>query len=554
MLKRLHHHVRRVFHARYALTYAKARPIFILDSALVLIAVSLAGISLFFSFVRLPSLEPLTLALSIDEPRIISGQTTTFLVTYHNTIHQSLDNASLQVYFPREFFPVSLPPFATNTFNRQIIDLGILPPAAQATIPFTGVMWNSPGSQPKFFVTIRYTHAGKNYEQAAVYLAHSAQSVLQTRLVIPTTTASLGQLIPFTYTLYNTSEIPLTTRIHYAGTPLLNDFSLQSLPFQLEAHEQRIVTGSIQLADHTDLQTFTLTAAVKLPTGFIPQSRETATLTAAEPSFVSRLVFPTWPREVHLNQPLSLVVEWKNNSKILLQKAYLYLESKPELGHAMPKLVLGDLAPGAMGSSTFAITFSKEFFTATSSIILTPVVQALSNTLPISLLGESVSLPFAPDLTVEAEVRYYTPEGDQLGRGPLPPRVGEITKYWLILTAQPNAGTLTNPLLSLRLAPHVSFTGKYHTDGSETMLFTTSNTIATWQGTRALTTTTRWYVEVALTPQASENSTIPYLLAAGELSGKGEASHKSYLFPLPPRTNVLNPNDRGAAVGARIIP
>ena len=27
-------------------------------------------------------------------------------------------------------------------------------------------------------------------------------------------------------------------------------------------------------------------------------------------------------------------------------------------------------------------------------------------------------------------IRYFSPEGDQLGRGPLPPRVGKVTKYW----------------------------------------------------------------------------------------------------------------------------
>lgn len=41
--------------------------------------------------------------------------------------------------------------------------------------------------------------------------------------------------------------------------------------------------------------------------------------------------------------------------------------------------------------------------------------------------------------TLVAELRYYTEEGEQLGRGPLPSRVAEKTEYWVVVRAAPGA-------------------------------------------------------------------------------------------------------------------
>lgn len=71
-------------------------------------------------------------------------------------------------------------------------------------------------------------------------------------------------------------------------------------------------------------------------------------------------------------------------------------------------------------------------------------------------------------LTVLAYARYYTPEGEQLGRGPLPPLVGESTKYWVFFRLD-NTTTLVKDVSVTGILPtYVRYTGRYTTnDGNE---------------------------------------------------------------------------------------
>lgn len=64
------------------------------------------------------------------------------------------------------------------------------------------------------------------------------------------------------------------------------------------------------------------------------------------------------------------------------------------------------------------------------------------------------------ELKVDAIVRYKTEEGDQVGFGPLPPKVGQPTKYWIFFSAKTNYGTIKNFQLTAKLPNNVRATGK----------------------------------------------------------------------------------------------
>jgi len=69
-----------------------------------------------------------------------------------------------------------------------------------------------------------------------------------------------------------------------------------------------------------------------------------------------------------------------------------------------------------------------------------------------------------PDLTVAtrpmifAQVYYNSPQGDQLGSGPLPPQVGLPTNFWIFLNAEADS-SFRDLVLSARLPKNVSWTG-----------------------------------------------------------------------------------------------
>ncbi|MGI6374216.1 MAG: hypothetical protein ACOX0C_02675 [Patescibacteria group bacterium] len=82
---------------------------------------------------------------------------------------------------------------------------------------------------------------------------------------------------------------------------------------------------------------------------------------------------------------------------------------------------------------------------------------ALNQTLQKELKLDNIQL--ASQLTGSAEAYYHSPQGDQLGTGPLPPLVAIPTNYWIFFKVQGN-GDFKDLVFSGKLAPGVELTGK----------------------------------------------------------------------------------------------
>lgn len=77
------------------------------------------------------------------------------------------------------------------------------------------------------------------------------------------------------------------------------------------------------------------------------------------------------------------------------------------------------------------------------------------------IVGErSVGL-LSTELAFKAAARFFAETGDQLGVGPLPPRVGETTSYWIIWSVGPTEADLKNLTLQTTLGAGAKATGKF---------------------------------------------------------------------------------------------
>jgi len=75
-----------------------------------------------------------------------------------------------------------------------------------------------------------------------------------------------------------------------------------------------------------------------------------------------------------------------------------------------------------------------------------------------STVAESrVTTPFQ----VDAAIRYYASTGDQIGIGPLPPRVGEETRYWVQTSISPTTKDISDLAVRIRLPKGVRHTGRH---------------------------------------------------------------------------------------------
>lgn len=119
----------------------------------------------------------------------------------------------------------------------------------------------------------------------------------------------------------------------------------------------------------------------------------------------------------------------------------------------------------------------------------------------------STAFPFS------AAARYYATTGDQLGVGPLPPKVGDITSYWVVWTVGPTDADLKDVTFSTTLGGGVSATGKFASQTPGT--FSADGSTVTWTiPSLPVTgdTPATFAFEIRYRPPASDRGEIPVLV------------------------------------------
>lgn len=127
------------------------------------------------------------------------------------------------------------------------------------------------------------------------------------------------------------------------------------------------------------------------------------------------------------------------------------------------KKSLDELLPGKKGSAEFSFDIKPVLDLSSFKpdhdfrITLRPFA---TYTFGDSERGELFDIPLKMDvashLLVSGGARYTTPEGEQVGRGPLPPRVGRETRYVIALFAKAGIHPVSNTTITARLGKGVS--------------------------------------------------------------------------------------------------
>lgn len=139
------------------------------------------------------------------------------------------------------------------------------------------------------------------------------------------------------------------------------------------------------------------------------------------------------------------------------------------------------------------------------------------NGTPVAFVGKMKEIKVASALSVEAFGRYYSPDGDQLGRGPLPPVSGETTKLWIIWHIQNTTNEVRNVRVEGTLPPNVEWTERASVTSGGAMSYDKETRRVTWiiesvppfpdeEEPRGAS------FEVAITPTAAMAGTMPTLL------------------------------------------
>ena len=573
------------YQRRYHLKFSHARKLFIFDM-LLLISIFVIGGSAAFWYTYDPTvtkdvaLEVSAAALG-DTNRVKSGELITVKISFQNNSNVVLEDPIIKVNIPAGFLIRSTPPnFTTST---QSISVESMKPRQGGELIFTGQFFGEPGKNFPAVVELIYRQEKTNrFEVKTVgILATPADSVLVVNANFPATIFSSGNW-----------EVPVT--IQNTGSELISGISIP-FPTVNGLNFSWLETGItkkpllISLLKPNEITTGTLRFSSKLPkdiseisVSLIPQIQINNQYfnQAAFNSKISVLhpglkISSEWKQSivqpgesvplhikventgsVELNNltlaiplPANLVNvrETATTNKATLKGSTLYISAKefPALNsiprqetRELPLTIIISNRPS--GSTELSLPIS-----ASSNIVNNPEkFETKSITSPIKL-GTFISL--------NAESHYYSTEGDQIGRGPLPPKVGKETKYWALLILNNGTAEASNVSVSATLAPGVTWTSKSSVTRGREPVYNPSTRTITWNVSSVPASETVGIdFELSITPTESQRGSIPVLLTNIRASAVDSITNKNLTASVGSLNASLVTDTIGKAKGVRV--
>lgn len=178
---------------------------------------------------------------------------------------------------------------------------------------------------------------------------------------------------------------------------------------------------------------------------------------------------------------------------------------------------------GETRGEAFLLTPPKEVSESTNgaAYVLTPelvLAEDDKGTPTARIVGPPLTLEIAGELRVTASARYFTPEGDQVGRGPLPPRVGQTTKYWVTWDAQNILRKVDRVAVRAILPNGVEWAGRAMVTDGDGPTFDAASRTVTWTIGKLERSMSASF-ELAVTPTVGQMGSFAVLL--GETKAQG---------------------------------
>ncbi len=562
------------YHLKYHGVYRHARKLFIFDIALLVSSLLMLGSALFF-FLWQPDLtEFIDLNLSLGSDRIRSGEDVTFRVDYTNRSKYKLLEPKLALHLPKGF-TTDRTKTPESYFNKDsIIYLKDIEPGARGSAEVYGTLWIEPGVEDKLSAILSYRSEKNNAEEqklVPLYLKLS-ESLLSATLDVPSSAYPNSELST-KLVVKNTSEdkaVPLVLKYDW---PLPIQFLDNDKSFTLKPGEMKTLAGLVQSPNATGEMELKLKILVATPQGEVVQNNILKKIVVSRPNLYSKVEVNEQIKFANPGGIIPVKVTWKNNSQAALRSLQLVLKSEPAIVDAArtarennlrikngnlvvdgnTRTALNSAEPNKEDSFNLNIYLKPSFGLYGSDVKSWSLQPSLEISNPetkqsFSAPGTSFSLPLATEVGLTATARYYTSEGDQLGRGPLPPVVGETTKYWIFVQFTNSSNPLENVEFRAELAPGVKYSGNQSVTIGKPL--NVSGGSLSWSHPDIpAQTQTGLYFGVEVTPSEENLGQNLNLVRSITLTGTDAITGKNIKINKGVVTNVLPSNDSGASQG-----
>jgi len=536
---------------KYHLKYGHAKKLFVFDLLLLVSTIVIGTMSVVWYFYDPTITSQVYLSVDVSPDRLQSGEVARVSISYRNDSDQILMDPQLSIRLPAGFILLDETTSSTSASNQHLLPIPVseLHPGYENSVSLEVQAILVPEDETIISADLSYTPQASNKpEFKSVHYGITARgSVITTSIETP------EQLL-------DTQSVELKMKVENTGEHTVRDISIPlPLPEFTELQKadalKGYVTGTTWIIQELTARESTeiiLTVSLKAPRNLDEIVFDALPLIAVRDTLISQTKFSQKSRLIHPSVHIGaswnktgvrpgnsaeLSVNVSNNGDVDLQDVVL---SFPILDAIVNRSALATQNNGKVQQNTFVV--SAEHVAELKSLrrgqsaairVTVPIVTVPSGatnlqlSFPVSAGARVEAIPSArikddaqtsplrigTQLIGSAQVRYYTNEGDQLGRGPLPPIVGSQTKYWAFVTIQNTTSRADDVIFSAQLPVGIEWTGKTSVSQGEDISFNSGTRTVRWT-TRSLEShaTAGLYMELAFTPTASLIGTVPTML------------------------------------------
>jgi len=545
------HYLEKQYSDHYHLRFVHARKLFFFDLGLVALTIVLITITLYWLTYDPTITRSLELQIAPTiETRVTSGENISFKITYHNRSAEKMLAPELSLLLPSGFYlkNISAPNFSTTTHSISLPDL---PAGGNGQIEFSGQFLSTIGHHSPIIAVLSYhrTASGRLEQKNTQYLIHVSDSIVRLResenfpkqlaTGIPTNFSvnieiskkfAADDITPMIQTFLKNNKDFYLTKLELESdgkTISCSDSFICTIPNDAKNVKMKgqIIADKNILAESIQLE---FNSRFVIGENYLNQNTLIKNIQLIKPNFSLTTEIVNPPKFISGGEIITLKGRIKNSGSATARRLRLSIPLPKEMIDAQKLLSLNHVE---FKNNTLAITeqFDAKFvalapneaipFTITLplhtnlpnnlekfsvKLIFTAMIDGLENQ-NFEISTESAAVALAPKTTLIAEARYFTADGDQIGRGPIPPTVGKETKYWVLVRYTTSYSELREVYFSATLPDGVSFTERSSVSLGEDITYDPTTRKLSWRTSRLPAySTVGLNFELAYTPKADQ--------------------------------------------------
>lgn len=582
--------IEKYYQHKYHTNFSHARKLFILDSFLVLIMLVCTVMGLIWYNYYDPSVvadiqltvNTKTHSQAQKNQRIKSGEHITYIITYTNNSDSKLKQAKLRMSLPKYFQITSSSP---NMKDNNTYLLNTIKKGGSGQVKLEGFYYGKPDSRDQLsaHLTYRQKHRDQREEKITKLL-----TILQGSYLDLTVSSSqkIVQNKPTNIRLTLKNEghhdfdqvfLPLDTDSYSLSLAENKDNKYWRID-KLPANSRTSTTASIRLKNYQNhSQKIKFTPLIELEGRKIPQQPTLHTLNILKPELKADVSWssqkPLTPGE---SRKLNITLANRGNSKLsnlevtLPVSEYISTQRLAQLNRGSlqgDKFTISDknydnlsqLSQTKSTQLTLTIPISYYLSSNKTNIKLSQPIQAFgqANTTDTRISAKTQTNPIkvSSRLSLKAHARYYTKQGDQLGLGPLPPKVGETTRYWIFVTLANTTNKIQDITFSADLPSYVSWVGKSSVNEGSNLEFRPDTNQVIWgHNNIAPHSEVGLYWTVELTPTAGQINKTPTLVKDLSISARDNYTKQKLYDGIKEVDAKLEQDKRALRFGTKVQP